>query len=217
MKSIKSKKKGVSWFKATDKWRAKITIKGVQIHLGYFDNEQDAINARIASEIENGIEDRQSKSYIDGEIGYIALNEGLFSMVDAIDFEDVNKHKWCLHKSNGIGAYYAIAGKTLMHRHITKAKKGDVIDHIKHNTLDNRRCNLRVGNNSKNMMNRGILSSNKSGYSGVFFVKANRNWNACIQASGRRINLGYFKLKCQAVKARKEAEVKYFGEYNYSH
>ena len=34
--------KGVSFNKTKNKWRARITIDGIEIHLGYFDNEQDA-------------------------------------------------------------------------------------------------------------------------------------------------------------------------------
>ena len=38
--------KGVSWFKRDSKWRAKIKVNGVDIHLGYFDKIEDAILAR---------------------------------------------------------------------------------------------------------------------------------------------------------------------------
>lgn len=38
--------KGYSWKKDKQKWKAYITLNGKQKHLGYFDNEQDAIKAR---------------------------------------------------------------------------------------------------------------------------------------------------------------------------
>ena len=37
--------RGVSWFKETEKWRAKITKGGHSIHIGYFYSERDAARA----------------------------------------------------------------------------------------------------------------------------------------------------------------------------
>jgi hypothetical protein len=38
---------GVFWNKKENKWRAKIQINRKSIHIGYYENKQDAINARI--------------------------------------------------------------------------------------------------------------------------------------------------------------------------
>lgn len=42
--------KGVCWYKPYSKWRARITHYGRTIHLGYFDNIEDAVKARKAAE-----------------------------------------------------------------------------------------------------------------------------------------------------------------------
>jgi HNH endonuclease/AP2 domain len=42
IKNCTSIYKGVCWIKANKKWRAKFTLNGKDIHLGYFDNEDDA-------------------------------------------------------------------------------------------------------------------------------------------------------------------------------
>ena len=39
--------KGYYWDKITNKWRAKIAVNGKQIHLGYFDTEEEARNAYL--------------------------------------------------------------------------------------------------------------------------------------------------------------------------
>jgi hypothetical protein len=44
--------KGVSWKKDKKKWKAYITIGHKQIHLGYFDNKDDAVKARLEAERE---------------------------------------------------------------------------------------------------------------------------------------------------------------------
>jgi hypothetical protein len=38
--------KGVTWFRKENKWRAQITCRGKDIHIGDFDNIEDAQNAR---------------------------------------------------------------------------------------------------------------------------------------------------------------------------
>lgn len=41
---------GVMWYKAGEKWHAQITIEGKAMHLGYFENLEDAIKARKKAE-----------------------------------------------------------------------------------------------------------------------------------------------------------------------
>ena len=42
--------KGVMWEKSKSKWKAGIRVNYKQIHLGYFDNKEDAIAARLTAE-----------------------------------------------------------------------------------------------------------------------------------------------------------------------
>lgn len=56
-----------------------------------------------------------------------------------------------------------------------------------------------------------INKNNKSGYTGVRLHAENGAWVAYIYV-GRHINLGSFKSKMDAVRARKEAELKYWGK-----
>ena len=41
---------GVSWVKREQKWRARIKVDGKEVHLGYFDNKNDAILAKKHAE-----------------------------------------------------------------------------------------------------------------------------------------------------------------------
>ena len=56
-------------------------------------------------------------------------------------------------------------------------------------------------------------SNNTSGCTGVAWIKENNRWWAYICINNSTINLGYFIDYNEAVKVRKEAEIKYFGEY----
>ena len=69
---------------------------------------------------------------------------------------------------------------------------------------------------SQNQMNSKLSSNNTSGVTGVYWVKKCNKWNANIKINNKYIHLGNFTDFDDAVKARKEAEQKYFGEYSYS-
>lgn len=45
-----SGQKGVCWNKRRKKWQSEIMIKGKSIHIGYYADKQDAINARLEAE-----------------------------------------------------------------------------------------------------------------------------------------------------------------------
>lgn len=52
---------------------------------------------------------------------------------------------------------------------------------------------------------------NKSGVTGVFKLKTCNSWVAYIYVNHKRIHLGSFKTEEDAIKARKEAEIKYYN------
>lgn len=101
-----------------------------------------------------------------------------------------------------------------MHREIMEAKSGQEVDHRNGNSLDNRRSNLRFCTKSQNAMNRPQRKDNSSGRTGVFWRKEQRRWMAIITANKKRVHLGNFLSKQEAVKAREEAEKVYHGEFS---
>ena len=64
-------------------------------------------------------------------------------------------------------------------------------------------------------MNHVVATNNTSGYSGVNWVKQLNKWRARITVNHNEIHLGIFDNMQDAIRARKEAEIKYFGEYRY--
>ena len=87
------------------------------------------------------------------------------------------------------------------------------IDHINGDRSDNRWSNLRLASRSENLMNTTVRSDNSSGYKGVGWAKRERLWRAYINIDGKTQSLGYFKELDEAIEARKDAEVKYHGEF----
>lgn len=87
-----------------------------------------------------------------------------------------------------------------------KFPSGD-IDHINHKRCDNRISNLRDVCRRENCRNKSLSSRNSSGVTGVSFCKRAGRWCAGIGVNNKRISLGYFTSKREAVIAREAAEV----------
>lgn len=103
--------------------------------------------------------------------------------------------------------------KCLFHRIIMNAQKGQIIDHINHDTLDNRKCNLRICKHQENIFNQKIHKNNKSGYKGVSFDKKTNKWRAYIKYNYKQINLGRYINPIKASNVYKKAAKIIFGEY----
>lgn len=152
---------------------------------------------------------------------WILLTQDKWATVDDEDFLDLTKHVWQYmgHKKNNYASrIFFVKGKRfyqLMHREILNLLPGDKrqVDHIDGNGLNNQKENLRITTQSQNMMNSSLGKNNKTGYKGLYWRKDVKMWQATITSNKKRIFLGSFYYKREAIKARKEAEIKYFGEY----
>jgi hypothetical protein len=83
------------------------------------------------------------------------------------------------------------------------------IDHVDHNTLNNRIRNLRHVTNAENKKNLPKRADNCSGVTGVYrCVSANR-WVASIVVARKKVYLGQFREKTDAIAARLKANEKY--------
>jgi hypothetical protein len=104
-----------------------------------------------------------------------------------------------------------------MHQIIMPLEDGLVPDHIHGPTTrnDNRKSNLRPATQTQNLMNTKLRSNNTSGVKGVRWRKDTGKWTATIWVDKKCISLGCFTEFDNAVKARKEAEEKYFGDFSY--
>jgi DNA-directed RNA polymerase subunit RPC12/RpoP len=76
------------------------------------------------------------------------------------------------------------------------------IDHIDHNTSNNKIENLRLVTHRENCQNRKLRSDNTSGYNGVMLNKSKDKWEVWLSDK----YIGCFKDKNEAIKVRKLAE-----------
>jgi len=151
----------------------------------------------------------------------IELSQGEFALVDDNDYEWLSKYHWCAKYDDCTKGYYAIRGEyiegkhttIMMHREIMGCRKGEFIDHINRNSLDNQRKNLRFVSRSLNQANRPKPSNNTSGHKGVGWEKSRNKWRAKIRVNQKLIHLGFYTDPKEAALAYNRAASFYFGEY----
>lgn len=137
-----------------------------------------------------------------------------------IDFDDYEKIKdmcWSLSDHGYIKNSSKTNGNISLHRFIMNCKKGEIVDHINRNRLDNRKENLRIVSCSQNNYNQSINSLNTSGIIGVAKIMYStkkfglkERWNAQIGYNNKRIKK-QFKTKEEAIKWRLQKEAELFG------
>lgn len=146
----------------------------------------------------------------------VPLTRGKFALVDSDVYTAVSKYQWQAVLMTG--NWYAIRSDNMpMARFILNAKPGVYVDHHNHNTLDNRRQNLRVCSSSQNVAN-SLKTKNKttSKYKGISWNKLAKKWHAYIMQNYRRIHIGLFTSEVQAAKAYDTKARELFGEFAYT-
>lgn len=146
----------------------------------------------------------------------IKLTQGKYALVDDEDFERLNQFKWFAARNNDKNIFYA--GRTInkknvgMHRFILNVTNKKIkVDHINHNTLDNRKSNLRICTNAENCRNKKPTKGRLLP-KGVTFIKKNK-YKAQICKDGIRYNIGSFWNIKQAALAYNVKAKELFGEY----
>jgi len=155
------------------------------------------------------------------EININSTRHGKFIvLVDDDDYEKLKEYHWSIKISKS--KYHSIPiaesrknNKLIaMHRLITNCPAGMYVDHKNHNTLDNRKENLRVCTNAQNCSNvRKPKGSSSSNYKGVHFYKRSKKYQAYIKVNYKRIHLGFYENEDQAAIAYNIAALKYHGEF----
>ena len=151
-----------------------------------------------------------------GLYGYgICYNTGAKFYFDMTDFQSIQALCWIDHedkrsKYHELRAYIPELKKPVK---MTTLFNLVNFDHIDHNPLNNRRCNLRKSTVTENNQNASIRKDNSSGIIGVNWNAVNQYWVARISVNGKRVFLGNFLNKDDAIKARLAAEMQYLQEF----
>lgn len=155
----------------------------------------------------------QNRYEFDGDVGKCYLsNCDEYFLFDTEDYDKIKQYCWSKNGSGYVNGGLRSTGTYGVHRLIMDCPDSMVVDHINHNKLDNRKCNLRICTRSQNQWNRNVYH-NKTGYRGVTYNARSNNYYASIGCHGKKHHLGVFLTAEEAYEARLKAEKFYFGEY----
>lgn len=150
------------------------------------------------------------------------------SLWTTIDLEDLKKvigfpYTWFAKYNHTNDEYYVVASvyhtelqqsrPIFLHQYIMGAN-GKFIDHKNNDSLDNRKSNLRIIENSNNLKNRKSKNkNNKSGYRNVSLI--NGKWVVQLQVDGKNKRLGLFAYDelDRAGRFAEEMRLKYYGKF----
>lgn len=154
----------------------------------------------------------------DDSIVVLRITQGQITIIDRAMYDKVKDHCW--HASKSKNTYYVVSDiydghqwrGVRLHQLLMNAPRGQFVDHINGNGLDNRLCNLRICNNNQNIRNSPRRADNTSGYKGVH-QRPHGKWQARIVIDGKRKSLGHFDDPVSAAHAYDAAARKYYGEF----
>lgn len=150
---------------------------------------------RSASITKNKLEKKFKGITQPEEYKIIPGTKGKFAMVDNEDFDRVKDINWSYNYSNNTLSNHI----TSIGRYIMNCPKDRVVDHINGDSLDNRRCNLRIITQKDNLKNRKYWGKQwHPDYNGVMYNKVLNKWTSCIQDNGNIYLLGNFNTPEEA-------------------
>ncbi|MGE5438030.1 MAG: HNH endonuclease [Syntrophothermus sp.] len=135
-------------------------------------------------------------------IGYTSKNEEFY--FDIEDYDIIKCFYWRLNDSGYV--ITSVKRKNLRMHRIVMNYSGELqIDHRNGIRHDNRKDNLRLATNQQNCFNKSVK--------GVYFDKSKQRWCARLVKDNKIMLFKRFKNIEDAINARKDAEIKYFGEF----
>ena len=142
---------------------------------------------------------------------FIPVGKEHYAIVDNKYYDELIKTNWTY--SNGYANSSLYGG---MHRFIMGLKSFEnlEVDHINHNKLDNRVCNLRICTRNENEYNKKPFG-NSSVFKGVHRNKRSRMYYAKITKDGISYNLGTYENEKEAALAYNNKAIELFGEFAY--
>jgi len=141
--------------------------------------------------------------------------DGQIFKIDIEDFDLISTYVWHVDKNHYVITKHK--GKVYkQHRMVLNLCDENAnieVDHINHDTLDNRKNELRIANRSENCINRTLSKHNKSGITGIYWCNSANKWAVQISKDKVKHYLGVYADLTEAIAIRKQAEQLYHKEF----
>ena len=155
------------------------------------------------------INKKENKFDLSGKYGVLwETNTDKEVYFDLCNADKILQHSW---HEDSCGYTATCIGKVEVRMHAFLGCKG--YDHKNRNKKDNRLSNLRPCTTQQNLYNKSKPKRNTSGIMGVSWHKFSHKWMARLHINHQCVYLGIYTNKDDAIRARLNAEVKYFGEF----
>lgn len=168
---------------------------------------------------------KPNKYNLSGEYGIGYTVDGREFYFDLDDYDKIRDKAWHINQQGYVVTRKGHKGRRiLLHRFIMEIEDiqdvNIIVDHKNHNKVDNRKNNIRVCTALKNGQNK--KPRNRELYTGIYKYEYNGKYKHTIKykveirVNGIIYRLGKFDTYEDALKTRKDAEKKYYGEFAYS-
>lgn len=122
------------------------------------------------------------------------FNSNKYSLIDIEDIPKIKDYCWNINHYGYLSAHINMRDRVLIHRIIMQVQgTNKVVDHINHNTLDNRKGNLRVfENNVYNLHNLNPkTTTNPTGIRNIY-LKHNKKFQVRYKRFGKEYYVGTY-------------------------
>jgi hypothetical protein len=189
---------GVFFNKKRNKWTAGIKFNNKYHFLGEFLDYEAAVNAR--KKAENEFEQIRDKDIIGKK-----YENGRLTVLQRTEKRSSNKS--FLYKCQ-------CECGNIIYARLSHLKNGNIKSCgclLKDNSkLLNSRSVYFEGTNIDHLKSINIPKNNTSGFKGVCYLKNRKKWQASLMIKGKTIHLGTFERIEDAIRARKNGEIKYY-------
>lgn len=149
--------------------------------------------------------------------------KGYDVQIDDEDWDRVSQYRWRTSKKKNTDTVYIRAHQYIndkrvditLHRFIMGCRYGDgtMVDHINHDTLDNRKNNLRFCTGQENNQNRRKPVVNTTGYKGIRVSTGNNRWGAVVSLNRKNTRVGTYSTPEEAARMYDMLAIKLQGEF----
>ena len=149
---------------------------------------------------------------VKGDTVVCTLSNGVQFLIDVDDYGRVKEYGWSYNRPRDY-IFCNSLNQIPLSRFLLNCPPGFEVDHINHNRLDNRRCNLRIATKSENSANTRRIKNGILRYKGVSYCTQTGRWRASIHYGDMQTTIGRYDTMEQAAVAHDLVSYKLYGDF----